>query len=254
MQIDNKVVLITGAGTGIGAATARYMARRGARLALAGLPYDALCAVADSINASGASAIAIETDVRDERAVAGAVEKTVQTFGRLDVAVANAGIQRHRTDRDLFQISEEEWEQTQDVNLRGVMRTCKHALAQMIQQGDGGAIVIVSSITALSGGSANVSYSTAKTALLGLNRHIAVHYAKHGIRCNAICPGALERTPDWMDHPNPQARKQAMEASIPLGRLGQPEDIAPFIALLASDDASYATGAQFVIDGGLTIR
>ena len=95
---------------------------------------------------------------------------------------------------------------------------------------------------------------TAKAALLGLNRHIAVHYGKHGIRCNAVLPGALQRTPDWDEHPNPQARKAAMEAAIPLGRLGTPEDIAPFIALLASDAAAYANGAQFVIDGGITIR
>ena len=124
----------------------------------------------------------------------------------------------------------------------------------MLRQGDGGSIVIVSSITALVGTSANVSYMTGKAGLLSLNRHIAVHYAKHGIRCNAVCPGALEQTPDWGDHPDQDGRRQAMEAAVPLGRLGTSEDIAPFIAMLASDDASYATGAHFVIDGGVTIR
>lgn len=254
MQLEGKVVLITGGGTGIGAASARYMATRGARVVVAGIPPESLAAVADDICHQGGQCTAVPTDVTVEVDVLEAVKRTVQTYGRLDVVVANAGIQRHQTDVDLFNMEESEWERTQDVNLRGVFRTCKHALAQMITQGDGGAVVIISSITAISGGSANVSYMTAKSGLLGLNRHIAVHYAKYGIRSNAICPGALEQTPDWSDHPNPDGRKTAMEHAIPLGRLGSAEDIAPFVAFLSSDDASYATGAQFVVDGGITIR
>ena len=123
----------------------------------------------------------------------------------------------------------------------------------MIDQRDGGSIVIVSSITALNERTPNVSYMTAKSALLGLNRHMAVHYAKHGIRCNAICPGPLEQMPDWGNHPDPHSRKQAMVASTPLGRLGTPGDIAPWIAFLISDEASFATGGTFVVDGGITI-
>ncbi|MFP6594085.1 MAG: SDR family oxidoreductase, partial [Dehalococcoidia bacterium] len=164
-----------------------------------------------------------------------------------------AGIQRHNTDVNLFEMEEEELERTQDVNLRGVFRTCKHGLAQMIKQGDGGSIVIISSITAIIGRTPNVSYMTAKTALLGLNRHIAVHYGDKGIRSNAICPGALERTPDWDDFPDPDGRREMMLASTPLGRLGTPEDIAPWVAFLASDDAGFATGGTYVVDGGITI-
>ena len=119
--------------------------------------------------------------------------------------------------------------------------------------GAGGAIVIVSSVTALNGRSANGAYLSGKHGLLGLNRYIAVHYAKHGIRCNAICPGALERTPNHDQHPDPAGREQMLRERIPLGRPGTPEEIAPVIAFLCSAGASYMTGANLVVDGGLNI-
>ncbi|MEM7254852.1 MAG: SDR family oxidoreductase [Pseudomonadota bacterium] len=254
MRLQDKVVLITGAGTGIGAASARMMASEGAAVVLAGIDSGPLASVATELTDAGYSALAVTTDVTREADIERAVAASVETFGRLDVVVANAGIQRHRADRDLPTLAEDEWDLTQNVNLRGVYRTCKHGLRQLIEQGDGGSIVIVSSITAISGLSANVSYMTAKAGLLGFNRHIAVHYAQYGIRSNAICPGALEQTPDWADHPNPERRKEMMEQDIPLGRLGRSEDIAPFVTFLASDESSYANGANFVVDGGLTIR
>ena len=253
MELAGKTTLITGGGSGIGAETARYMAARGAAVALAGIPSVGLETVAFEITEAGGQALSIETDVAIEGDIAAAIAATIEAFGSLNAVIANAGVQRHQTDVDLFSMTEDEWEQTQDVNLRGVFRTCKHGLARMIDQRDGGSIVIVSSITALNGRTPNVSYMTAKSALLGLNRHIAVHYAKHGIRCNAVCPGALEQTPDWGDHPDPDSREQAMVASTPLGRLGTPEDIAPWIAFLISDEASFATGGTFVVDGGITI-
>lgn len=251
--LNGTVVLITGAGSGIGAASAKTIAQAGGRVALAGIPATDVKQTAAEIIAAGGDAIALSTDVTDDLQVQAAVAATVRAFGQLDAVVANAGVQRHQTDVDLHTMSEEEWERTQDVNLRGVTRTCKHALAQMIEQGSGGAVVIMSSVTALNGRTPNVSYMTTKTGLLGLSRHIAVHYAKHGIRCNAICPGALEQTPDWDEHPDPDGRRVAMERSIPMGRLGTSEDIAPWVAFLVSDAASYATGGQFVIDGGMTV-
>ncbi len=253
MNFEGKTVLITGGGSGIGAETARYMAARGAAVALAGIPAAGVQTVAAKICEKGGKALALETDVTREGDIEMAVARTVDRFGGLDAVVANAGVQRHKTDVNLFEMSEDEWDRTQDVNLRGVFRTCKHGLARMIEQGNGGAIVIVSSITALNGRTTNVSYMTAKSGLLGMNRHIAVHYAKHGIRCNAVCPGALERTPDWDDHPDPDGRGRAMVDATPLGRLGTPQDIAPWIAFLLSDEAGFATGGTFVVDGGLTI-
>ncbi len=252
-SLAGKVAFITGAGSGIGAATARTMCEAGAKVMLAGIPGPDCVALAGELREAGFDAAGFECDVTDESGVQRAIDTTVQEFGHLDIVVANAGIQRHNTDRDLFEMSEDEWERTQNVNLRGVFRTCKHALAQMLRQDSGGAFVIVSSITALTGMSPNVSYSTTKAALLGFNRHLAVHYAARGVRSNAVCPGALVQTPDWDEHPDPQGRQAAMEAKIPLGRLGTAQDIAPTIAFLASDASAYTTGGVFVVDGGLTV-
>ena len=253
-NLNGKTAFITGAGSGIGAATARVMSAAGAKVVLAGIPPADCAARANELNAEGFDVISAACDVTDENSVKAAIAKTVQHYGQLDIVVANAGIQRHNTDRDVFAMSEQEWDRTQDVNLRGVFRTCKHGLAQMLEQDTGGAFVIVSSITALTGMSPNVSYSTTKAALLGFSRHLAVHYAQHGIRSNAVCPGALMQTPDWDEHPDPEGRQAAMEANIPLARLGTADDIAPTIAFLASDASAYTTGGVFVIDGGLTVR
>lgn len=253
MKLQNKVALITGAGSGIGAATARLMAAEGAKIAVTGIPAEGVIAVAAELEAEGYEAIAIPTDVSDAAQVEAAVAQTVTQFGRLDILVPNAGIQLHDRDVNLHELPEEIWDKTHDVNYRGVYLTAKYGLAQFVKQGDGGVVVIVASITALNGRSANPAYMTGKHGLLGLNRYIAVHYAKYGIRCNAICPGALERTPNHDIHPNAAGREAGITAATPLGRLGTPEDIAPFITFLATPDASFATGANFVVDGGLTI-
>lgn len=252
ISFEGKVALITGGGSGIGAASARLIAQSGGRVAVTGIPEAGVTAVAAEINSSGGQAIAIPADVSDSEQLKAAVATTVEKFGQLDIAVASAGIQMHTEDVDLHQISEEAWDRTHNVNYRGVMLTCKHALAQMVEQGGGGSIVIISSITGISGRSANVSYMSGKTGLLGLNRHIAVHYAKHGIRCNAVLPGALELTPNHARHPDAAGREKLMKETIPMGRLGTPGDIAPMVAFLCSDQASYASGGQFVIDGGIT--
>jgi len=209
--------------------------------------------VASELGAAGHSALAIPTDVSDARQVEAAVAQTVERLGRLDILVPNAGIQLHDRDVNLHELPEEVWELTHNVNYRGVYLTTKYGLAQFIKQGNGGVIIIVSSITALNGSSRNPSYMAGKHGLLGLNRYIAVHYARYGVRCNAVCPGALERTPNHDLHPDPAGREARLKDAIPLGRLGRPEDIAPFITFLATPDASYATGAYFVVDGGLTV-
>ncbi len=171
----------------------------------------------------------------------------------LDILVPNAAIQLHNEDRDLHTLPEEIWDRTHNINYRGVFLTLKHGLAQMVAQGSGGAVVIVISVTAYSGRSANVAYLASKHGLMGLNRYVAVHYAKYGIRCNAVCPGALERTPMHDVHPDPDGRQSRMAAQIPLGRLGTPADIAPFITFLCTDDASYANGGDYLVDGGLAV-
>ena len=253
MKLAGKVALITGAGSGIGAATARLMATAGAKVACAGLPATGVQAVAQELTAAGQPALALPTDVANSAQVAAAVAQTVAHFGRLDFVVANAGIQLHTEDVNLHELPEEIWDRTHAVNYRGVYLTCKHGLAHLVQQGTGGALVIVASVTALNGRSVNPAYMSGKHGLIGLTRYIAVHYAKYGIRCNTVCPGALERTPNHDIHPNPTGREQMISERAPLGRLGRPDEIAPMIAFLCSDDASYATGAHFVIDGGLSV-
>lgn len=253
MELQGKVALITGAGSGIGAATARLMAAAGAKVACVGLPAAGIEAVADELNNSGHGALAVVADVADAETVATAIAKTAEHFGRLDFVVASAGIQLHREDLNLHEMDDAVWDRTHDVNYRGVYLTCKHGLAQMVKQGDGGAIVIVSSVTALNGRSANGAYLSGKHGLLGLNRYIAVHYAKHGIRCNAVCPGALERTPNHDQHPDPLGREKSLNERIPLGRPGKPEEIAPVITFLCTAAAGYMTGANVVVDGGLNI-
>ena len=253
MKLKNRVALITGAGGGVGSATARRMAEEGAHIATAGIPAAGVQAVVAELTEAGHTAIAIPADVSDGQQVEAAVRQTVEHFGRLDILVPNAAIQLHNDDRDLHTLPEEIWDRTHNVNYRGVFLTLKHGLAQMVQQGDGGVIVIVISVTAYSGRSPNVAYLSSKHGLMGLNRYVAVHYARHGIRCNAVCPGALERTPMHDVHPDPAGRQSRLETQIPLGRLGTPEDIAPFITFLCTDEASYANGGAYLVDGGLAI-
>ena len=252
MKLKDKVALITGTGSGIGAATARLMAAEGAKIAVTGIPAEGVEAVALELQDSGHEAIAIPTDVAVAEQIEAAIAQTVDEFGWLDILVPNAGIQLHTQDVNLHTLPEEIWDKTHDVNYRGVYLTCKYGLAQFVKQGDGGVIVMVVSVTAMSGRSGNVSYLSGKHGLIGLNRYIGVHYAQHGVRCNAVCPGALEKTPNHDIHPDSDGREERLTQAIPLGRLGTPEDIAPFITFLASPEASYATGAYFLIDGGLS--
>lgn len=251
MRLKDKVALITGAGSGIGAASARHMAEEGAAVALAGIPASGVQVQADSLLRAGHRARAIPADVSDAQQVQQAVQQTVAAFGHLDIAVASAAVQYHDRDHTLHALDESVWDETHAVNFRGVMLTCKYSIEQMLDREHGGAIVIISSVTAMDGGSPNVSYLTGKHGLLGLNQHIGRHYGARGIRCNCICPGALERTPNHEIHPDPDRRAARLEANIPLGRLGTPDDIAPWVTFLASDEARYANGAHFLVDGGL---
>jgi NAD(P)-dependent dehydrogenase (short-subunit alcohol dehydrogenase family) len=148
-KLAGKVALITGAGSGIGAATARLMAAAGASVAITGIPADGVIVVAAEITASGGSAVAIQTDVTDPGQVESAVAQTVGKFGRLDIVVTNAGIQMHNEDRNLHELPEEVWDRTHDVNYKGQYFACKYGLAQMVKQGEGGVVIIVASVTAL---------------------------------------------------------------------------------------------------------
>jgi len=252
LDLEGRVALVTGAASGIGAASARLLAERGAAVALLDVDAAGIETLAARLHESGARALAVPCDVSQAVQVAGAVASTADAFGALDIAIANAGIQMHREDVDLHALPDAVWDRTHDVNYRGAYLTCKHALARMVEAGQG-VIGIVSSITALAGTTPNVAYASGKAGLLNLNRHIAVHYGPRGIRSFAVCPGALERTPDWDRHPDPEGRRARMTARVPLRRLGTPQDIAEVIAFLASDGARYVNGAHLVVDGGMTV-
>lgn len=255
MRLDGKVALITGAGSGIGAASARRMAAVGAAVALVGRTPATIEAVAAEIEAGGGRALALPGDVAVPEQIEAAVAHTLERFGRLDILVANAAVQLHRRDRPIHELPEDAWDETHSVNLRGLYLTCRAGLRPMLAQGQGGSVILVSSVTALAGlAPQNPAYTATKGGVLALGRALAVEYGPATIRVNVVCPGALEEPPDVEQLADPAARERRLASQIPLGRLGAFAEIAPMIVFLASEEARYATGGIFVVDGGLTAR
>jgi len=249
MRLTHKVAIVTGAGSGIGAAIARTFAREGAKVTITGRRKEPLDAVADGIAAAGGHALAVAGSVTDEADVQRAVQATLATFGRIDALVNNAGSVLHAG--PLHEISDEIWDGVMDVFLKGAFRFSRAVIPHMQRQA-GGSIVNIGSVLGLKAALAFPvhPYAVAKAGVTMLTKTIAVHYAKDGIRCNCVAP-ALTETPLIESRLKDAAVRKTMEAQYPLGRLGRPDDIAQAVLYLASDDAAWTTGTIVTVDGGI---
>ena len=251
LAFENQVALVTGADSGIGWATAKAFAEAGAAVVLAALHEDKLRPRAEELEAAGHRALAVPCDVSVESQVKAMVEQAVATFGRLDAAFNNAGVQSPTA--ETADASGEEFDRVNAINLRGVWSCMKYELIQMRTQGSG-AIVNTSSLGGLVGIAGWAAYHASKHGVIGLTKSAALEYGARGIRINAVCPGIID-TP--MVAGMKQSESAAMDElmrEVPIARLGQPEEIASAVLWLCGPGAAYVIGHALVVDGGYTIH
>ena len=255
-RLEGRVALVTGAASGNGRAIALRLAREGAAVVCADIREepdpegpDEGPPTHEAVTREGGLARFIRCDVADGEQVRAAVEAAVEEFGRLDIAVANAGISYPIY--DLQDESWEEYESTVRVNQHGVWWTCREAVRQMIAQGEGGRVIAIASVAGLVGSPSGVNYNAAKGAVVQIVRTLAAQVAPHGITVNAVCPGYV-RTAMTRPVQDDPTRLAEVLAATPLGRLGEPADVAGAAFWLASDDASWVTGVALPVDGGYT--
>jgi len=249
-SMNNKVVLVTGAASGIGRQSALTLAREGASVCVSDVDHEGGEETAQQIIDNGGKAIFVHCDVTNSDDVNAMVKATVDTFGRLDAAVNNAGISGSLVKR-IHEVEDEVFDRIMSINVKGVWLCMKAELPIMLEQG-AGSIVNIASVAGLIGAPKGAAYTASKHAVVGLTKSAAVDYAKFGIRVNAICPGYTE-TPmvTAITDENPVMQQITVRA-IPMRRLGQPTEIAEGILWLCSDASSFVTGHQLVLDGGLT--
>ena len=246
MRLRDKVSIITGAGSGIGQATAYKFANEGAKVAVCDINAEAAERVAKEINESRGEALAFRVDVTDSQSIALMVEGVMARWGRIDTLVNNAGIVQ---DAQLRKMTEDQFDQVVDVNLKGVYN-CTRAVVDIMIKQHSGCILNASSIAGIYGNFGQTNYVATKFAVIGMMKTWARELANKGIRSNAICPGFIE-TP--ILRTLPEKVRAMMEEKVPMGRLGRPEEIANTYAWLASDEASYVNGAVIEVSGGVTI-
>ncbi len=245
-RLDGRVAVITGAGSGIGLASARRLAAEGARV---------VCADLDETSGKNAAqevgGLFVQVDVTDEDAVRAMYETAVAEYGRLDIAFNNAGISPPEDD-SILTTGLEAWKRVQEVNLTSVYLCCKYAIPHMQRQGKGSIINTASFVAVMGAATSQISYSASKGGVLAMSRELGVQFAREGIRVNALCPGPVN-TPLLRElfakDPERAARRLV---HIPLGRFAEPEEIAAAVAFLASDDSSFMTANTFLVDGGIS--
>jgi 3-oxoacyl-[acyl-carrier protein] reductase len=242
-ELQDKVSLVTGASRGIGRAVARELAARGATVLAAARDQEKLAAVVSAIVAEGGKALAVPLDVADRASVEAAFEAILKAHGRLDHLVNNAGITR---DNLVLRMKPEDWQQVLDTNLTGAFLCTQAALRPMLKQ-RGGRIVNITSVVGLTGNPGQANYAASKAGLVGFTRSVAREVASRSITVNAVAPGFIET--DMTAAMSDKAR-EAVASLIPLGRVGQPEDVAAAVAFLVSDRAAYITGQVLSVDGG----
>ncbi len=253
-KLEGKVAFVTGAGSGIGRATALAFAREGASVAVADISeqdnQETVRMIEEEGEQLGGRALAVKCDVSKVEDVRSALDKTIETFGRLDIAFNNAGIEY--IIKPAAEVTEEEWDRIMDIDLRGVFLCMKYEIPLMLKQG-GGAIVNTSSGAGVKGFKGGAAYVAAKHGVVGLTKAAALDYAESNIRINAMCPGIIDTSMMQRFSGGTPEGRQAVIAQEPVGRMGTPDEIAASVVWLCSDAASFVVGSAMVVDGGQTV-
>ncbi len=250
MRLANKVALITGAGGGIGGESALLFASEGASVVVVDVADKAGEETVARVNKAGGKAAYVRADVSQDADCANMIAFAEKTFGKLDVLFNNAGIM-DSADDDAMKTPEAVWEKTLAINLKGVFLGCKHGIPALQRAGGGSVINTASFVGIVGAATAQIAYTASKGGLIAMTRELAVIHARQKIRVNALCPGPL-KTELLMKFLDTDAKKQRRLVHIPMGRFGEAKEMAKAALFLASDDASYMTGASLVVDGGIT--
>lgn len=250
MRLKNKVALITGGASGIGKASAILFAKEGAKIIIADVNDDEGHKLKKEILSNGGEVIYVHADVSKAADCEAMVESAEAEYGRLDILFNNAGIMDSQDDNSQ-ETSEDTWDRTMNINAKGVFLGCKYGIPALKRAGGGSVINTASFVSLLGAATPQIAYTASKGAVLSMTRELAVIHARENIRVNALCPGPL-KTELLMKFLDTEAKKQKRLVHIPMGRFGEAEEMAKAALFLASDDSSYVTGTDFLVDGGIT--
>ncbi len=250
MRLENKVVLITGAGSGIGYHSALRCAAEGASIVAVDQREETAEKTAQAVSSTGGACIPVRADISNDADCRTMIERAESAYGRLDVLFNNAGIS-HIDDGDAVDTDEDVWDLTMQVNLKGVFLCCKHGIPALRKAGGGSVINTASFVALLGAATPQIAYTASKGGVLALSRELAAVHARENIRVNALCPGPLH-TELLMKYLDTEEKRQRRLVHIPMGRFGKADEIAQTVVFLASDESSYITGTSFTVDGGIT--